>query len=117
MTRETSPASSATIKPAARPPAVIAMSDSPASEKADRGARQDGMRHDVAHQAHAAQHQEHPDRGRPQRQGEAADEGPAHERELLKGADHGIDERHQSAFGHGPAASSQDCVSGAGCAS
>ena len=52
-----------------------------------------------------------PDGSRAQRQGEAADEGPAHERELLKGADHGIDERHRSAFGHGPAASSQDSQS------
>ena len=39
-------------------------------EKADRRARQDGVRHGVADQAHAAQHQEHADRRRAERQRE-----------------------------------------------
>ena len=57
-------------RPAARPPSVMAKTFSPASEKADGDARQDGVRHRIADQAHAPQHQEHADRAGAERQRE-----------------------------------------------
>jgi hypothetical protein len=51
-------------------------------EKAERGARQDRMRHGVARQAHPPQHQEHADGRRPERQRQHAHERAAHELEL-----------------------------------
>ena len=51
-------------------------------QKADRGARQDRVRHRIADQAHPPQHQEHADRPRPERERERADQRAAHEGEF-----------------------------------
>ena len=54
----------------------------PGDQKADRGAGQDRVRHGVADQAHAPQHQEHADRAGAERERERAGERAAHELEL-----------------------------------
>ena len=52
------------------------------------GAGQQRVRQCIAHQAHAAQDQEHADRRAADRQREARDQGAAHEAELGEGRDH-----------------------------
>jgi len=66
----------------------------PRDEKADGGARQDRMAHRVAHQAHAAQHQERADGTGAKREREAGDEGAAHEAVIGEGRDDGVVEHH-----------------------
>ena len=88
--RATRPAASATARPATKPPRLMAKSDSRRAE-ADRRARQDGVAHGVAHQAHAPEHQEHADRRRAERQREAADQRAAHEGEFDEGLDESVD--------------------------
>ncbi len=63
-------------------------------EKADRRPRQDRVRHGIAGQAEPAQHQEHADRRRAQRQCRAADQCPAHEAELDERGDEKVVGRH-----------------------
>ena len=62
----------------------------PGHQIAHRRARQDGVRHGVAGEAEAAQHQEDADRGGADRQCEGADERPLHESEFGEGADEEI---------------------------
>ena len=63
----------------------------PGEHIADGRAGQNGVAHGVAHQAHAPEHEEHADRRRRQRDGEAADQRPAHEGELDEGLNHAVD--------------------------
>ena len=56
-------------------------------QESDRGAGQDRMRHGVAYERHAAQHQEHADGTRAERQRQRAGERTAHELELAEGGD------------------------------
>ena len=56
-------------------------------EVGDGCARQDGVRHGVAGEAHATQHEEDPHRCSAQRQGQTAGQGAAHEAEFDEGAD------------------------------
>ena len=58
----------------------------PEQQEADRRARQDRVRHGVAYQAHAPQHEENADRPGAEREREGADQRPAHELELDEGA-------------------------------
>ncbi len=58
---------------------------------ADGRARQDGVAHGVAHQAHAAEHEEHADGRRAEREREAADQRAAHEGELDEGLGDRVD--------------------------
>ena len=90
VARATTPAPSAITKPAISPPAVMANSESPETQEADRRAGQDRMRHRVADQAHAAQHQEHADRPGAERERERADQRAAHEGELDERGDEGV---------------------------
>src|SRR6516165_856410 len=53
------------------------------------------MGHGIADEAHAAQHQEHPDRARAERESERAGERPAHELEFRERRDQEIE--HQAA--------------------
>src|SRR5436189_196544 len=69
----------------AMPPARLTERRKPGEQKSDRGARQDGMRHGVADEAHAAQHQEHADRSRSQGERQRAGERAPHELELGEG--------------------------------
>ncbi len=55
-------------------------------QESDRGAGQDGVRHGVADERHAPQHQEHADRAGAERQRQRAGQRPAHELELGEGA-------------------------------
>ena len=73
-------------------------------QEGDGRARQDGVRHGIAHQAHAAQHQQHADGAAAQRQGEAGGQRPAHEAVGHERLDEGVIEAHQRAPVHGPGA-------------
>ena len=59
----------------------------PEQQEADRRARQDRMRHGVADQAHAPQHQEHADRRGAERERKRADQRAAHELEFDEWSD------------------------------
>ena len=73
--RATAPVRKATTKPAIKPARGHREQIEPGHEETDRGSWQDGMRHGVADQAHAAQHQEHPDRAGTERQRQRACQG------------------------------------------
>ena len=62
----------------------------PEQQISNGGARQDGMGHGIAHQAHASQHQENADRRGPDRERQHTNQGAAHELEFDKWRDQEI---------------------------
>ena len=85
--------------PAASPPTVIGSDLQPEQQEPGRRARQDGVRHGIAGQAHAPQHQEDADRARAGRKHQRPGERALHESEF--------DERRDEQIIHGLACSAR----------
>ena len=77
--RAMTPDTSAVAMPARKPPRLIDHSEKPCGEKAEGGTGQDGMRHRIAHQAHAAQEGGDADRAAAERQRKNGNQRPPHE--------------------------------------
>ena len=72
----------------------------PGEQKPDGRPGQNGVRHGIAHEAHATEHQEHADGTRAQRQRERARKRAAHELELGERRDEEVVRHHTAASAH-----------------
>ena len=100
VARAIRPAPKAIRRPAIRPPRRHGEQAQAREQKADRGARQNSVRHGVADQAHPPQHQKHADRRRAQRQRQRADQCAAHEFEIGERRDQGVVDQCQADRAH-----------------